>query len=197
MKRLAMNLKKIGVWIPIAATLGAGAMFFAPNASAVEELIVGEARIKPGVVLIVEAAVRDEVKPAAQNLAENETDVHLEARANWDEKNIPQGAAPGSFVAYLNINAEITNESTGKKVFTTLIPHINLVDNFHYARNITLPGGKSDLYTVEISVNPPDPFTLATHRDWAVAYGNKLFAAKKFTYTKINFEGIVDAPPRQ
>lgn len=48
--------------------------------------------------------------------------------------------------------------------FASLLPHINLIDNFHYARNVQLPGEASDPYTVYFYVNPPDEFALGRHR---------------------------------
>ncbi|MEM7541136.1 MAG: iron transporter [Pseudomonadota bacterium] len=160
------------------------------------ELIIGEARIEPGVVVIFEGAVRDHVIPQAQHLAEDDTDVHIEARVNWDSENIPAGTPAGGFVPYLHIHARVSNANTGKSLLVTLTPHLNLIDNFHYARNITLPGAKDDPYTVEFFVNPPDSFVLAKHRDWQSGYGEKVFEPQTFLYENVDFLSIVDAPPR-
>ena len=132
------------------------------------EIVIGEAEVAPGIVLIFEAALRDVLQPRAQNLDNDLTDIHIEARANWDEdeNNTPDGTPPGGFVAYLNVNAVITNEETGDVTFATLIPMVNLIDNFHYARNIKLPGDCTDIYSVAFAVNPPDKFELTTHQDW-------------------------------
>lgn len=172
--------------------------FLAAPAAAQFELIVGEERFYPGIVMIFEGAVRDLVVPTPQNLAEEKTHVHIEARSNWDEDEtmIPEGTPPGGFVAYMEVHAEVMNEVTGAYTYATLTPHINLIDNFHYARNIALPGTASDLYKVTFFVNPPDSFTLAKHRDWLNSYGFKLFPAKKFTYRNVDFTEIVNAPPR-
>ena len=51
----------------------------------------------------------------------------------------------------------------------------NLIDNFHYARNISLPGKIDDKYTVVFKVNPPHEFDLALHNDWLKLYGKNLF----------------------
>ena len=125
-----------------------------------QELVIGEERLEPGIVFIFEGAVKDIVYPNSTNLAEEFTNVHIEARVNWDSNNIPEGTPSGGFIPYLNINATITNESTGQKTFIDLTPHINLIDNFHYARNISLPGKIDQQYSVIFNVNPPEKLTL-------------------------------------
>ena len=57
-----------------------------------QELIIGEERIEPGIVLIFEGAIKDEVFPKNNNLKINETNIHIEARVNWDTTNTPVGA---------------------------------------------------------------------------------------------------------
>ena len=123
--------------------------FSSPNILS-QELIIGEERIEPGIVLIFEGAVKDVVIPKSNNLSVEETNVHIEARVNWDSLNIPDGTPAGGFVPFLKISSVILNQSTGLKTFVDLTPHINLIDNFHYARNIALPGKVDDLYTVEV-----------------------------------------------
>lgn len=179
------------------ATLGVLAFLAAP-AAAQFELVIGEERFYPGVVMIFEGAVRDHVRPLAMHLAEDKTHVHIEARANWDENEdiLPDGTPPSGFVAYMEINAEVMNEITGAYTFATLTPHINLIDNLHYARNITLPGSKTDPYKVTFFVNPPNLFTLGVHRDWLDGYGRLLFAPQVFTYESVDFTEIANAPPR-
>ena len=121
--------------------------FFALNNVSSQELIIGEERVEPGIVFIFEGAIKDTVHPESTNLSEDETNVHIEARVNWDAVNIPDGAIPDGFIPYLRINSTVYNENTGLKTFVDLIPHINLIDNFHYARNISLPGKICLLYT--------------------------------------------------
>lgn len=188
------RLRRAVLAIAVAATAIA---WIAPSAQA-QELIIGEERIWPGMVFIFEAAVRDEVMPASQHLAEDETHIHIEARANWDEDAtvIPPGTPPGGFIAYLNLNAEITNQTTGKKKFVSLVPHINLIDSLHYARNMQLPGEPTDLYKVKILLDPPDQFALSTHRDWRYQFGDELVPSRVFTYDDVLFVDIVNAPPR-
>ena len=55
-----------------------------------------------------------------------ETNVHIEARVNWDSLNIPEGTPAGGFVPFLKISSVILNQSTGLKTFVDLTPHINL-----------------------------------------------------------------------
>ena len=179
------------------AVLGA-LVFMATPAAAQFELIIGEERFYPGLVLIFEGAVRDHVEPVTQHLEEEKTHVHIEARANWgeDASMLPPGTPPGGFVAYMIVHAEVMNEITGAYTYATLTPHVNLIDSLHYARNIALPGSASDPYKVTFFVNPPDEFEVALHRDWLNAYGEILFPAKTFTYRSVDFTEIVNAPPR-
>ena len=158
-----------------------------------QELVIGEERLEPGIVFIFEGAVKDIVYPKSTNLAEEFTNVHIEARVNWDSNNIPEGTPSGGFIPYLNINATITNEITGQKTFVDLTPHINLIDNFHYARNISLPGKIDQKYSVIFNVNPPEELTLSFHKDWNDSYSNKLFEPVSFEYKSINFEEIAKA----
>ena len=163
------------------------------NFSISQELIIGEETVHPGVVFIFEGAVKDHVMPSGMHLKENETNVHIEARVNWDIKNTPKGSPEGGFVAYLHITSKVTNQKTGLSTFIDLIPHINLIDNYHYARNISLPGKKDELYTVEFNVIPPTNIELSLHKDWLDKYDNQLITNQYFSYENVNFEEIVNA----
>lgn len=170
-----------------------------------QELVIGEAestrddggfRVFPGIVFIFEGAVRDFVHPTTRHLAEGETHVHIEARVNWDTDNIPDGTPAEGFVPYLNISAQITNESdTTKTTFVPLPPHINLVDNFHYAYNMQLPGTATDMYTVTFHIDPAGE-SVGKHRDWVNGYGSLVMQKKTYTFTGVNFMEIVCAAPR-
>lgn len=155
-----------------------------------QELIIGEERVKPGIVFIFEGAIKDIVYPENYNLAEELTDVHLEARVNWDTQNIPEGTPAKGFIPYLKINAIVTNQRTELKTYVDLIPHINLVDNFHYARNISLPGNIDDKYEVEFFINNPSKFDLSFHKDWLDNYSKSLIEDKVFKYSDISFSAI-------
>ena len=155
-----------------------------------QELIIGEERVKPGIVFIFEGAIKDKVYPENYNLTEELADVHIEARVNWDIQNIPEGTPAGGFIPYLKINAVVTNQRTYLKTYVDLIPHINLVDNFHYARNISLPGNIDDKYEVEFFINNPSKFDLSIHKDWLDNYSESLIEDKVFKYSDISFGEI-------
>ena len=59
------------------------------NFSLSQELIIGEERVDPGIVFIFEGAVKDHVMPSGMHLKEAQTNIHIEARVNWDNKNVP------------------------------------------------------------------------------------------------------------
>ena len=158
-----------------------------------QDLIIGEERIEPGLLFIFEGAIKDHVSPSSLHLEEKQTNVHIEARANWDTINIPKGAPSGGFIPYLHITAQIINEKTGLSTFIDLLAHINLIDNFHYARNISLPGKIDELYTVKFSVIPPTNIELALHKDWIKTYGSILFKDSSFIYNNVDFEEIAKA----
>lgn len=165
-----------------------------------QELIIGSEVVEPGIRVIFEGAIKDDVTPSNKHLAESLTDVHLEARVNWaSDKNIavPKGTPRGGFVPYLTITAEVTNEKTGESIKGfQIVPHINLIDNFHYARNIKLPGKRNELYTVTFSLFPPEGIDLALHKDWRDNHSNKLFQEISFTYKNVDFEEIANATRR-
>ena len=158
-----------------------------------QELVIGEQRVEPGIVFIFEGAVKDHIMPMEIHLAEDETHVHIEARVNWDEKNIPEGTPMGGFVPYLDITAIVENQKTGMKTFVDLVPHINLIDNFHYARNISLPGSIDDFYKVTFSILSPMQRDVALHRDWLDNYGEEIFSDASFSYKDIYFGEICRA----
>jgi uncharacterized protein involved in high-affinity Fe2+ transport len=155
-----------------------------------QELIIGEEIIDPGIVFIFEGAIKDIVYPENYNLSEELTDIHIEARVNWNTQDIPEGTPAGGFIPYLKINAVVTNQRTDIKTYIDLIPHINLVDNFHYARNISLPGNIDDKYEVEFFINNPSKFDLSFHKDWLDNYSESLIEEKVFKYLDISFSEI-------
>ena len=157
------------------------------------ELIIGQEIIPPGIVFIFEGAVKDKIHPDRLHLPKNQTDVHIEARVNWDDAKIPKGAVVGGFIPYLNITVLVKNSKTKLKTFVDLKPHINLIDNFHYARNISLPGSIDDRYDIEFSVTAPSDIELAFHNDWIKKYGVTLASDYKFNYKHINFKKIAEA----
>ena len=168
-------------------------LFIANFCLTAQELVIGEERVEPGIVFVFEGAIKDYVMPSSLHLKENQTNVHIEARVNWDTNNTPLGTPQGGFVPYLHITAQIINEKTSLSTFIDLLPHINLVDHFHYARNITLPGAINDLYSVLFRVIPPTHIELALHNDWLKNYGEELFKENSFHYRNVDFEQIAKA----
>ena len=171
-------------------------IIFGLNVSSAQELIIGEETVNPGIVFIFEGAVKDHVMPEGMHLKENQTNIHIEARVNWDTNDIPEGTPPGGFVAYLHITAKVTNQNTGMSTFIDLLPHINLVDNYHYARNISLPGNADDLYLVEFNILPPTHIDLSLHKDWLDNYGEKLMKNQYFKYSNVDFQEIANSSRR-
>lgn len=168
----------------------------ATQSHAAIELVIGEKRVSPGIRFIFEGAIKDHVIPRSIHLAEKQTDIHIEARVNWDTEDVPAGTPKGGFVPYLHITAKVTNQRTGLSTFIDLLPHINLVDNFHYARNITLPGKLSDRYAVVFTAVAPPHLNLAIHKDWIDSYGRLLMRTTVFKYKNIDFEDIAKASRR-
>lgn len=162
------------------------------QAARAQEKVFGEEVFGPGAKLTFLVAPSGDVEPRAQNLSEARSDLHLEVLAGWTEEASDEVGAPaGSFVPYLHLFATVENEETGQVKKVTLVPHINQSDNFHYARNVALPGAPDDPYTVVFKVHPPDKFELATHKDWRTAYGNRLFPPATVTYKNLQLGGIV------
>ena len=101
--------------------------------SIAQELVIGEERVEPGIVLIFEGAIKDLVVPESNNLSIDQTNVHIEARVNWDSTNIPDGTPPGGFVPYLKISSIIFNEnsSDSAKFLTSYMkPRIPIFDDY-------------------------------------------------------------------
>ena len=150
------------------------------------ELVIGEEKVFPGIVFIFEAAAKDAIWPQGHSLPEDLTHIHIEARVNWGESDLPEGTPAGGFVPGLNITAFVQNQRTSRAILVDLKTHINLVDNFHYARNISLPGAITDRYTVIFFIKPP--YDLALHQDWVDDYGPELMEEMAFRYENLDFE---------
>ena len=93
----------------------------------------------------------------------------------------------------MHITALVQNSKTGLKTFVDLKPHINLIDNFHYARNVALPGSISDLYNVQFKISSPSNTELALHNDWLKKYGKNFLREYIFNYEDVNFKEIAEA----
>ena len=152
-----------------------------------EEMIIGSEVIDPGIEFVFEAAPKDTIYPEDLYLPEAETDLHIEMLANWTETNIVQ-APVGGFVAYLKVKVKIVNDN-GQTLEVILSPHLNLVDNLHYAKNIKLPGSLVDSYDLTFTVLPPDRNAFGVHYDWFNQFGD-LIEAYSFSYEDLNFKKI-------
>jgi hypothetical protein len=62
-----------------------------------------------------------------------------------------------------------------------------LVDNIHYARNVSLSGSFDDNYTVTVNIIPSAHTELAMLRDWVNTYGKNLSKEPSYTYTDVEF----------
>ena len=148
------------------------------------ETLLGTAAISPGISLTFEAAARDTIYPAEHFLDEDQTDVHLEVLASWNQR-APSGFPIGGHVAYLEVDVEIVNEQSGESGSTRLTPHLNLSDGLHYAQNFKLPGDDEQTYQLTFIINPPVGGSLGIHSDWAEALGKELLEAQT-----VVFEGV-------
>ena len=153
------------------------------------EMIIGTGSIEPGVDLIFEGGVKDEIMPEEYYLSENETDVHIEVLANWSS-DAPKGSPEGGHVAYLNITAVLINENTGSSDTHKLTPHVNMSDNLHYAKNIKLPGKIDESYTVIFEIRPPKNDELGMHYDWRYTVDKELIVAERFEFNNLDFKEI-------
>tara|TARA_Y100000591_G_scaffold333220_1_gene374756 strand:- start:5099 stop:5632 length:534 start_codon:yes stop_codon:yes gene_type:complete len=152
-----------------------------------EEMIIGKKIIQPGIELIFEGAPKDIIYPKDLHLAEKETDIHIEMLAQWADDNSASAPAK-SFVAYLNVTAEIqSKDGSSRKI--KLTPHLNLIDNLHYAQNVKLPGRISDLYDITFTISPPEKEVLGIHYDWNSKFGG-LMKKTSFTFKDLDFKKI-------
>lgn len=159
------------------------------------EMVLGKSSIAPGITLIFEGAIKDNVSPASVFLPESESDIHIEVLANWN-KQAPRGSVEGGFVAYLNVKALIVNQKNKEQITVNLLPHLNLLDNLHYAKNIRLPGKRNDLYTVIFFIEPPKEDSLGMHYDWKKEVGPALIEAHEFEFKDLDFLAIANASRR-
>lgn len=163
--------------------------------SELPEMVIGKETIDPGIEIIFEGAIKDDVSPVIKFVSIDQSDIHLEVLANWNE-DAPSGSPAGGFVAYLNVSAEINNQSTSETKNISLLPHINLSDNLHYALNTKLPGNKDDLYSIKFLIQPPESSQLGLHFDWRNEVGSFLSRSHEFEYKNLDFSAIANAKRR-
>ena len=155
------------------------------------EMILGTEKITKDITVIFEGAPRDKIfsSPNNPHLSESETDVHIEALINWNEDIDIPSQVPRSFIPYLKVWAKITNQKTDKSKTIDLVPHINLIDGFHYARNIKLPGSVDDEYLITFTIKQ-DSDQLSYHKDWKDNYATPVIPEISFTYQDLNFFNV-------
>jgi hypothetical protein len=158
--------------------------FYNSNA---DEMVFGEETISPGLKVIFEAAPKDTIFPSEYYLTESDTDIHIEMLINWSDES-PAGSPVGGFIPYLDVTATIVAKN-GNLEIAKLTPHINIIDNFHYAQNIKLPGAIDETYKVTIVIDPPSDGKLGIHYDWKEKYGF-LIKQSKFEYKNLSFREI-------
>ncbi len=155
------------------------------------EMILGTEKITKDITVVFEGAPRDKIFSFPNNLhlSESETDVHIEALINWDEDIDIPSQVPGSFIPYLKVRTKITNQETDESKTIDLVPHINLIDGFHYARNIKLPGSVNDKYLITFTIKQ-DSDRLSYHKDWKDNYATPVISETSFTYKNLNFFSV-------
>ena len=149
------------------------------------ETLLGTKAISPGISLTFEAAARDAIYPSKQFLHEEQTDVHLEVLARWNQ-NAPTSFPTGGHVAYLKVDVEIVNEQSGKSQSIQLTPHLNLSDGLHYAQNVKLPGDYDQTYQLTFSVHPPVGGILGIHSDWLQSFGEALLEPQTVVFQSVS-----------
>ena len=163
--------------------------------SELPEMVIGEESIPPGINLIFEGAIKDDVSPAEKFGYEKDSDVHIEVLANWNQE-APSGSPVGGFVAYLSVKVDIINQTDLNSKSISLLPHLNMSDNLHYALNTKLPGNRGDLYTMKFLIEPPKKSDIGLHFDWRQEVGAYLPEAYKFEYKDLNFMAIASSSRR-
>jgi uncharacterized protein involved in high-affinity Fe2+ transport len=165
------------------------------HANELPEMLIGRENISPGITLIFEGAIKDDVAPYELFLLQEKTDIHIEMLANWNDQ-APPGSPEGGFIPYLNVTATITEQHTGNSKTIDLVPHINLSDNFHYAQNIKLPGMSTSKYTILFSIDETKMKTLGLHYDWRKTVGDEVIKPVFFSYKDLDFSKISSATRR-
>tara|TARA_B100001057_G_scaffold9088_1_gene8340 strand:+ start:219 stop:779 length:561 start_codon:yes stop_codon:yes gene_type:complete len=160
------------------------------------EQIISQEELGDNISITFEAAPKDTVfNDSVRQLSENETDIHIEALVNWNDGIQIEGQLAEGFIPYVNITSEIINENSGRKKIIDLTPHINLSDGFHYAKNIKLPGLRTDKYKLIFTITP-DNEALTYHMDWKEKYPSPIFEKKVFEYSNLDFKETSEATRR-
>ena len=161
-----------------------------------EEQVISRENLSNDIKIIFEAAPKDTLfNDSVEQLSEQDTDIHIEALVNWNDDISIDGQSAAGFIPYVNITSEIINENTNDKNVVELTPHINLIDGFHYAKNIKLPGLRTDRYKLKFTITP-DNEELTYHMDWKEKYPYPIFKKKVFEYSNLDFKKTSEATRR-
>ncbi len=161
-----------------------------------EEQIISEENLSDTITITFEAAPKDSLfNTSVKQLDEKDTDIHIEALVNWNENISIEGQMAHGFIPYVTITSEIINEKSNNSKTIKLTPHINLTDGFHYAKNIKLPGLRTDTYKIIFTITP-DNKSLTYHMDWKEKYPYPIFEKKVFEYTNLDFQAMSEATRR-
>ena len=157
------------------------------NLALADEMIIGDESIS-NIDFVFEAAPKDTIysDSSINHLKEKDTDIHIEALITWSkDSNIP-GQIPGSHLPYLDVEAMLKNERTGEELMIKLLPHINLSDGYHYARNLRLPGNVDDIYSIRFLIESNNK-ALSYHYDWKERYAMPIIGKTEFMYKNLDF----------
>ncbi len=149
------------------------------------ETLLGTETMPPGISLTFEAAARDAIYPPEQFLNEDQSDLHLEVLARWNQ-DAPSNFPIGGHVAYLQVDVEIVNEQSRKSQSIQLTPHLNLSDGLHYAQNIKLPGSDDQTYELTFRITPPAQGILGIHSDWLRSFGKELLENQTVVFQSVS-----------
>ena len=161
------------------------------STSSFSMLIIGEESIDPGIHVRFIAANNAMVFGALSNQDSEikSNAIHLEALIKWQRNlKIPQQNI-GEFIPYLDVYALIKNQNNGNQKVVNLTPHLNLVEGYHYARNIELPGDQSDKYQIVFTIETFEE-QVTYHQDWKNQYPVPIITKMQYTYENISFEPI-------
>ena len=160
------------------------------------EQIISVEELSENIIVTFEAAPKDTVfNDSIRQLSEKETDIHIEALVNWSDDTQIEGQLAKGFIPYVSITSEIINENSGQKKVIKLTPHVNLSDGFHYAKNIKLPGLRTDKYKLKFTIKPNGE-ALTYHMDWKEKYPYPIFKRKVFEYSNLDFKETSEATRR-
>ncbi len=131
-----------------------------PSMALADDVQIGKATQKNGMEIAAVYIQPVKMEPE-HSTTSDKADIHLEADIAALKDN-PHGFAEGSWVPYLNIRYQITQEKTGWKKEGVLMPMV-ASDGPHYGDNVALNGAGN--YTLIFSFTPPEGHSFMRHVD--------------------------------